>query len=267
MDGTPPGSVEPQDAGVHPALMSFLHGAPTAGPESANVSPTRAADTRPLEADGIMGLTPREHQVLGAIAQGASNRQIANRLDMKEGTVKTHLYSLFRKLAVPNRAAAALCGARLLDLQQQELDSAANGSLDLRRLRLEMSQRRVRAGEWLFHTGEVGSELFYVQRGRVSLPEIGLTVGPTGVFGEIGIFTPERRQTCSAQCETEVDVLSLTSAQARRIYLTNPQFALFILTLVTTRLMADSRRHTEHETRGTGHRRRGASHSWPRPSL
>jgi DNA-binding NarL/FixJ family response regulator len=204
--------------------------------------PRRLADGKAAEPDHVLGLTPREKQVLAAISQGCTNLEIARRLDMKEGTVKTHLQAIFRKLGVPNRAGAALCGARMIDIQQQEIDDAEKGRLNLSWLQPEMAHRRVRPGEWIFRRGDVGSELFYVQRGSVALPEIGATVGPKDVFGEIGIFTPEHRRTCSARCETEVDLLSLSSGQVRRIYLANPQFALFILTLVATRLMADCQR-------------------------
>jgi len=214
--------------------------------------PRRLADGKDAETENVLGLTPREKQVLAAISHGCSNLEIARRLDMQEGTVKTHLHAIFRKLAVPNRAGAALCGARMIDIQQQEIDDAEQGKLNLSWLQLEMSHRRVRTGEWIFRLGDVGSELFYVQRGSVALPEIGTTVGPKDVFGEIGIFTPEHRRTCSARCETDVDLLSLSSGQVRRIYFTNPQFALFILTLVATRLMADCRRGGTQDIRGEG---------------
>ena len=81
-----------------------------------------------------------------------------------------------------------------------------------------------------------------MQRGTLTLPEIGVSIGPGEVFGEIGIFTPERKRTCSARCDTETELLSLTSGQVRRLYISNPQFALFVLNLVATRLMADRQR-------------------------
>lgn len=41
-----------------------------------------------------MGLTSRERQVLSAISHGCTNVEIARRLGMKEGTVKTHLQGI-----------------------------------------------------------------------------------------------------------------------------------------------------------------------------
>jgi two-component system, NarL family, nitrate/nitrite response regulator NarL len=192
--------------------------------------------------DNVAGLTAREKQVLLEVTRGCTNLEIADRLDMKEPTVKTHLHTIFRKLNVRNRAGAALCGARIGDIQQVQIEEAEQGKLNLGWMRAEMSPRRVRPGQWIFRLGDRSSELFYVQRGSLTLPEIGVSIGPGEVFGEIGIFTPERKRTCSARCDTEAELLSLTSSQVRRIYISNPQFALFVLNLVVTRLMADCQR-------------------------
>lgn len=58
--------------------------------------------------DGLAALTRREREVLGCVAQGSSNRDIAERLCVSQQTVKTHLTRIFAKLEVANREAAAL---------------------------------------------------------------------------------------------------------------------------------------------------------------
>ena len=57
---------------------------------------------------GAPSLTARELDVLRLIAVGDSNSVIAQRLGIGEGTVKTHLHNLFRKLGVTDRTAAAI---------------------------------------------------------------------------------------------------------------------------------------------------------------
>jgi predicted ATPase/DNA-binding CsgD family transcriptional regulator len=52
------------------------------------------------------GLSEREVEVLGLVAKGASNRQIAEALVLSERTVSNHLFHIFNKLGVDNRAAA-----------------------------------------------------------------------------------------------------------------------------------------------------------------
>jgi DNA-binding NarL/FixJ family response regulator len=53
-------------------------------------------------------LTERERDVLGLLARGAANRDIARRLNIAEKTVRNHLSSVFVKLQVSDRTAAAL---------------------------------------------------------------------------------------------------------------------------------------------------------------
>jgi len=60
-----------------------------------------------------LGITPREHEILGLIAEGLSNREIGERLFVSENTVKTHSSRLFDKLGVNRRVQALLKGREL----------------------------------------------------------------------------------------------------------------------------------------------------------
>jgi DNA-binding NarL/FixJ family response regulator len=53
-------------------------------------------------------LTSRELEVIGAVVEGASNREIAERFGLSAQTVKNHLSSIFDKLGVSNRVELAL---------------------------------------------------------------------------------------------------------------------------------------------------------------
>jgi len=63
-----------------------------------------------------LGITPREMEILGLIATGLSNREIAGRLFVSENTVKTHSSRLFDKLGAKRRTQAVEIGktARLI---------------------------------------------------------------------------------------------------------------------------------------------------------
>jgi len=56
--------------------------------------------------DGGERLTPREVEVLGAVARGLSNAQVGAELFISEATVKTHLLRIFAKLGVDDRTRA-----------------------------------------------------------------------------------------------------------------------------------------------------------------
>ncbi|HJT17443.1 MAG TPA: response regulator transcription factor [Thermoanaerobaculia bacterium] len=60
-----------------------------------------------------VGLTPREHEILGLIAEGLSNREIGDRLFVSENTVKTHASRLFEKMQVRRRVQAVRKGKEL----------------------------------------------------------------------------------------------------------------------------------------------------------
>ncbi len=53
-----------------------------------------------------LGITPRELEILGLIAEGLSNREIGARLFVSENTVKTHSARLFEKLGAKRRTQA-----------------------------------------------------------------------------------------------------------------------------------------------------------------
>ena len=60
------------------------------------------------QADPIHSLSPREHEILGHIARGASNKEIARALDIAETTVKIHVQHILRKLKLSSRVQAAV---------------------------------------------------------------------------------------------------------------------------------------------------------------
>ncbi len=53
-------------------------------------------------------LTPREREIVHQVAGGASNKEIANRLNVTEATIKAHLTAVFRKLGLSDRLHLAL---------------------------------------------------------------------------------------------------------------------------------------------------------------
>ncbi len=53
---------------------------------------------------GIEGLTPRQRQILSALARGQQTKQIARELGISEATVKTHLSRATARLGTATRA-------------------------------------------------------------------------------------------------------------------------------------------------------------------
>jgi DNA-binding NarL/FixJ family response regulator len=70
------------------------------------VAPAGAPAQRPPSEPARPTLTEREEAVLGAVAAGLTTTQISRELWISEHTIKFHLTNIYRKLGVPNRAAA-----------------------------------------------------------------------------------------------------------------------------------------------------------------
>lgn len=60
-------------------------------------------------------LTGREEEILGLVSRGMTNKEVANRLDLTERTVKHHMTSIMRKSNVRNRVEAMLMFRRVAD--------------------------------------------------------------------------------------------------------------------------------------------------------
>jgi two-component system response regulator DevR len=68
----------------------------------------------PVRAPELAELTPRELTLLEYIAQGMTNRQIAEAMFLAEKTVKNHVTSILAKLGMERRTQAAVLASRLL---------------------------------------------------------------------------------------------------------------------------------------------------------
>ncbi|GJL90616.1 response regulator transcription factor [Hyphococcus sp.] len=71
---------------------------------------TRKTQAAPFELNhaalASLGVTDREHEMLLALADGLTNKEIARRFDVSPNTVKTHVSSLYEKLEVQRRTQA-----------------------------------------------------------------------------------------------------------------------------------------------------------------
>lgn len=85
-------------------------------PLSPQMAPRLIAEFARLAAQGGEGdvdaLTPREHDVLSAVARGLSNKEIAAALGLSEYTVRNHLRNIMEKLHLRNRTEAATYAVR-----------------------------------------------------------------------------------------------------------------------------------------------------------
>ncbi|MGW4468561.1 response regulator [Nonomuraea sp. NPDC004354] len=98
------------------AAVRAAHGGVTALSSSAvdMLWPKQRPAAVPPAGAGVSTLTRREREILGLIAQGMANQDIAGALTLAERTVKTHVSNILAKLQVSSRTQAALLARDLL---------------------------------------------------------------------------------------------------------------------------------------------------------
>ncbi|MBD1846221.1 response regulator transcription factor [Cyanobacteria bacterium FACHB-63] len=101
------------------ALAPSIEETSPAEPAITNVLPFMPSQRRasaPSLPPGFAKLTARERQVLRLIAEGSSNREIAQSLEISEGTVKNHVASILGRLNLRDRTQAAIIATSVMPL-------------------------------------------------------------------------------------------------------------------------------------------------------
>lgn len=84
--------------------------------EADEVDAANVPEPRPLPADierRMAKLTRRERQVMELLGQGYANREIAQQLGLREGTIRIYVHRVIRQLGLRNRVDVALCASRM----------------------------------------------------------------------------------------------------------------------------------------------------------
>jgi DNA-binding NarL/FixJ family response regulator len=92
------------------ALLRGQLGLDEAALEATGSTPASLPDTTstgPTSVSGLGALTRSEHEVARLVAEGWSNREIADRLVVSRRTVESHMGAIYRKLAVTTRVQVA----------------------------------------------------------------------------------------------------------------------------------------------------------------
>lgn len=89
-------------------ILKAIHGKTAISPELTEALATAIRSRETTEKVNTNSLTDREKQVLKLVANGLSNKMIARKLDIAEGTVKVHVKRVLNKLGMRSRVEAAV---------------------------------------------------------------------------------------------------------------------------------------------------------------
>jgi CRP-like cAMP-binding protein len=80
----------------------------------------------------------------------------------------------------------------------------------------------------------------YMRPLALPIEEIGVEMGKGALFGEIGIFSHDKRRTATAKTLEDTALMQVSADKVRELYYQNPDFGFFIVDLITRRLMEDA---------------------------
>ena len=114
---------------------------------------------------------------------------------------------------------------------------ARTTDFDLDLLKPLLTRRKVAAGAHVFRKGDAPDHFYILGSGRILLEEAGIELSDGEVFGEIGFFSHARERTLSAVCVTDCELFAVDEANLMKVYYQNPDFALYIVRLISRRLL------------------------------
>lgn len=129
---------------------------------------------------------------------------------------------------------------RLVELlrTRRSIARARRGAVDPRWLRnLSTARKDFGEGSVVFQRGDPPDFIYYVLSGRVGFEGLDVVLGPGEVFGEIAFFTDARARTLTARCLKPCELLALDEAAFTRLHYQDPAFGLYLMRLITQRLM------------------------------
>jgi hypothetical protein len=96
------------------------------------------------------------------------------------------------------------------------------------------------ANSVVFHKGAEADAMYFISHGRVRFDELGVEMNKGALFGEIGIFSHDKRRTATAKTLEDTALLVISADKVRELYYQNPDFGFFIVDLITRRLIEDA---------------------------
>ena len=128
---------------------------------------------------------------------------------------------------------------RLYQIQQlvKRVKVASQGDLDMEWLKPFMTKKNFKAGDVLFHKGDVANAMYYTVTGKFLVKEFSVELPPGRVMGELGFLAPDNKRTATVECVEDGQVLFIIYDKVRELYFQDPDFGFYLLKLTSERLL------------------------------
>jgi CRP-like cAMP-binding protein len=124
----------------------------------------------------------------------------------------------------------------------RDVKASASGDLSMDWLLPYMSKMTAKKDHVLCRKGDTADSLYYLQDGKVFLPEIDTYLGPGSLIGEIGLFMPDSTRTSTIICSEDCVLMTIPADKVYELYHQNPEFGFYMIRIVTDRLIQNVRR-------------------------
>jgi len=144
---------------------------------------------------------------------------------------------------------------RLREMQRLTSDvkrAHTRGELDFDWLRPFMKPHELEGGELIFAKGDEADSAYVISEGQVSLPDLGVILGPGSLFGEMGLFSSTGKRMSSARAMGDVRIYRITYQDFEQLYFQNPQFGLYLIRLMVRRMETNLTRMSGARRPATG---------------
>jgi hypothetical protein len=122
-------------------------------------------------------------------------------------------------------------------LMTRRVRKARTGDFDVRWISQLLPARTFAGGAILFRKGDRPDNLYYLVSGRIRLAETGIHLEAGEVFGEIAFFSDAKERTLTAVCEDPCQIVTIDEASFMQLYFQNPAFGMYIVRLISRRLL------------------------------
>jgi hypothetical protein len=128
---------------------------------------------------------------------------------------------------------------RLVQIRQmlRAINVARSSDINIEVLARHFSPAKYAQGEIIFHKGELGNSAYFVAKGDIQFPELGVICHSGDLFGDIALFSPDHVRTASAVCVTDVELYRIDEHAVTMVSYQDPAMAFALLRLVTRRLL------------------------------
>lgn len=134
---------------------------------------------------------------------------------------------------------------RLFQFLVRDVRDAHRGDLPIQSLLPYMTAQNLAAGQTLVRKGEKADRLYFLVDGTLEISELGKTLEPGAVLGEIGVFARDQERTATIVCRTDCRLFALSESKAKQLFFQDASFGFAVMQLIINRLLENNRRLEE----------------------